>query len=373
MVSTLGLGGIERLVTDMCRVLTKKGGYELSVCCVMARRGPFLADVSSLGVPVYECLISKQHLLGFVRDFAHLLKQVKPDVLHSQANWSVLWQVMAAKLAKVPSIMMTQQNTFALNALQRVRQKAYEIACRPCIDVRTAVSDSVAANMASNLWRKKDDILVIPNGTDLSVFGALEIDSSTAKRLMGFEGETIVGTVGRFSQQKGHKYLVEAARLVLDNGINCRFALVGDGRLRQELEEQVRTLEMTDRFVFLGHRRDIPNLLRAMDVFVLPSLWEGQGIALVEAIASGLPCIGSNVGGIPEVLVGAKAGILVPPKNPEALAEAIIRVLTDKELAHRLSVAARERARDFSIESCVARYEDLYRQLITKNGLYREN
>ena len=368
LVGALGLGGIERLVTDMCRVLVNKGGYDVSVCCVTARAGSFLEDILQLGVPVYECSIRKG-FVRFVGEFKRLLQTVRPDIVHSHVNWSVLWQIMAAKRAHVPSIMMTQHNTFAPNALQRARQRAYEIVSRP--DIRTAVSDSVAANMASNLWRRKKDILVIANGVDLSVFNDVKVRSAEAKKLIGFGGRTqIVGTVGSLSRQKGHKYLVEAARLVLDAGVDCRFALVGGGELREPLKKQVKELDLTDNFVFMGRRRDIPELLRAMDVFVLPSLWEGQGIALVEAMAAGLPCIGSAVGGIPEVLDAGRAGILVPPKDPKALADAIVRVLTDNELASRLRTTAKDRAKEFSIEACVAKYEELYRRLLTRNGRY---
>jgi len=370
LVGTLALGGIERLVTDMCRVLANKGRYDLSVCCALERAGPFLEDILKLGVPVHECSIRKRGLVGFTRDFKHLLNTVRPDILHSQVNWSVLWQIMAAKRAHVPSIMMTQQNTFAPNALQRARQRAYEIVCRPYIDIRTAVSDSVAANMASNLWRRRKDILVIPNGVDLSVFNDGKIQSAEAKRLIGFGKTRIVGTVGSLSRQKGHKYLVEAARLVIDAGIDCRFVVVGNGSLREPLEEQVKGLGLTDNFVFLGARRDIPRVLRAMDVFVLSSLWEGLPIALVEAMAAGLPCIGTKVSGITEVLDEGSAGILVPPKASRALADALVQVLSDDELAERLRAAVKERAKDFSIESCVARYEELYQRLLSKNGRY---
>ncbi len=371
LVGSLHLGGIERLVADMCKLLVKKGGYDVSVCCVLCREGPFLKDVLALGVPVYECLVRRGRLIGFARDFCGLLRTVKPDILHSHANWSVLWQVIAAKRGRVPSILMTQHNTFKITALQRARQRAYEIVCRPYIDIRTAVSDSVGANMASNLWRRKEGILVIPNGVDLLAFGGVKTSKAEAKRLMNSDGKKVVGTVGSMCEQKGHKYLVEAARMVIDSGIDCRFVVIGDGRLRGALEEQVKRLEIDDKFVFLGRRRDIPELLRGMDVFILPSLWEGLPIALVEAMAAGLPCIGTKVSGITESLDYGKAGLLVPPKDPKALAEAIIKVLENEERASQLSTAAVERAKDFSIEACTARYEEIYLQLLAKNGPHR--
>jgi len=373
LVASLTLGGIERLVTDMCRVLLNKGGYDVSVCCVQARAGPFLQDILQLGVPVYECSIRKRGLLGFTREFKHLLNTVQPDIMHSHANWSVLWQIIAAKRGGVPSIVMTQHNTFSPNALQRARQRAYEIVCRPYIDVRTAVSDSVAANMASNLWRRRGNIQVIENGVDLSVFGNAEIGASAAKGLEGMEGKAIVGTVGSFCKQKSHRSLIKAASIVVNAGFDCHFLLIGSGQLRKSLEEQVQRLNLAGNVHFLGSRRDIPELLRAIDVFVLSSLWEGLPIALIEAMAAGLPCVGTKVSGITEALDYGKAGILVPPKDPESLAKAIIDVLRNKERASQLSAAAGERAKDFSIEACVAEYEEIYQQLLAKNGPYRKH
>ena len=370
LVGGLGLGGIERLVTDMCRVLTKKGGYELSVCCVLERAGPFLKDILELGVPVYECLISRRGILSFSGKFKRLLQDVRPDVLHSHLHWAVPWQIIAVRWARVPSMIITRHRIAARRGVTMLRQKSYAILMRRSVDRFTAVSEAVRANIVQHRWAKLEEIAVVPNGVNVAAFGSDCIEKNSAKQRIRLNGIPVVGTVGNLRLDKGHKYLVEAARLIVDAGVDCHFVLVGDGGLREPLEKQVERLELTDRFAFLGRRRDIPEVLRAMDVFVLPSLWEGQGIALVEAMAAGLPCIGTAVGGIPEVLDAGRAGILVPSKDPKALADAIVQLLSDSELASRLSKAARERAKAFSIEACAAKYEELYGRLLAKNGRY---
>jgi len=371
VIGSFTLGGIERLVTDVCRVLVREGRYDVSICCLEGRRGPFLKDVLSLGVPVHDCpRRSRGQFLTFARDFYRLLRTVKPDIVHSHLHWSLPWQIAAAKLARVRSIVVTQHRLSKPRRLALARWKAYAILTRHFVDRFTAVSEAVSENIAQHGWASVSDIAIIRNGVDLSVFNTDCVERDAARERIGVGRSALVGTVGNFRPDKGHKYLVEAARKVLDSGTDCHFVLVGSGSLRTALEEQVDQLDLRTNFSFLGARRDIPEILRAMDVFVLPSVSEGLPIALIEGIASGVPSVGTRVGGIPEVLDDGMAGILVPPKDPSALADAIVRVLTDSELASRLSKAARERAKGFSIEACVAKYEELYQRLLTRNGRY---
>jgi len=374
LVSTLTLGGIERLVTDMCRVLVREGRYDVSICCLLGRRGPFLKDALSLGVPVHECLRrSGGQSLTFTRDFYRLVRKAKPDIVHSHLHWSLPWQIAAAKSAGVRSIIATQHRVSRPQPIALARQRAYTILTRRFVDQFTAVSEAVRENIAQHGWASVSDIAIIRNGVDLSVFNVDSVEKDAARERIGVGRRDIVGTIGSFRPDKGHKHLVEAARRVLDSGTDCHFVLVGSGSLQSALEEQVNQLGLKANFSFLGARRDIPEILAAMDVFALSSVSEGLPIALIEAIASGLPCIATRVGGIPEVLDDGKAGILVPPKDPQALADAVIRVLTEEDLACRLSTAAVEHANDFSIEACVARYEEIYSQLLAKNGPYREH
>ncbi|MBN1592194.1 MAG: glycosyltransferase [Candidatus Coatesbacteria bacterium] len=374
IVGGLNLGGIERLITDMCRVLIRCGKYDISICCLLSKDGPFLNDIESMGVAVYECLRrSSWRFVKFTRNLTDLMRVIRPDIVHSHLHWSVPSQVLAARASGVPSIIITRHRIAVRTGLSLARQRIYAGLMRRSINLFTAVSEAVRDNIAQHGWATSDDnIAVIPNGIDLSVFGSNSLDNDTAKRRLGLGTKPIVGTVGSLRPDKGHKYLIEASRKILDTGIDCRFVIIGSGNLQAELEDQISKLGLVADVSLLGSQRDIPELLSALDVFVLPSVSEGQGIALVEALASGLLCIGSNVGGIPEVLDGGRAGILVPPKDPQALAKAIIEVLSNKERAMQLSAAAKERAKAFSIETCVAEYEKIYRQLIMKNG-YNEH
>jgi glycosyltransferase involved in cell wall biosynthesis len=168
-------------------------------------------------------------------------------------------------------------------------------------------------------------------------------------------------TAARLDSQKGHEYLLRAAAGVPE----ATFILAGDGPLRPRLEELARSLGLAERVLFLGHRDDVPALLASCDLFVLPSLYEGLPLSLLEAMASGRPAIATDVPGSNEVVHHAESGLLVPRADPLALADAIRRLLADPAAAERLARAGRARVdRDFSVERMVRGVEAVYDQLL---------
>jgi glycosyltransferase involved in cell wall biosynthesis len=154
----------------------------------------------------------------------------------------------------------------------------------------------------------------------------------------------VVGNVARLAEQKGHRDLIAAAPAVLERHPDARFAVAGDGELRAELEALARPLG--EQFTFLGERDDVPDLLASFDVFAYPSRFEGLCLAVIEAQAAGVPVVATPVGGIVENVVDGKTGLLVPPRDPVALAGAIVRILDDPELARALAERARPRVRE---------------------------
>jgi glycosyltransferase involved in cell wall biosynthesis len=171
----------------------------------------------------------------------------------------------------------------------------------------------------------------------------------------------LIGCVARLVPQKGLHFLVEAAPSVLSRHPDARFVLVGDGELRATLEEQVRAAGLADTFIFTGHREDVPELVASLDVFALPSYFEGLCYAVIEAQAAGVPVVATPVGGIPENVVPGETGLLVPVGDPGALAEAISSLLDDPEEAARLAREARRRVFErYPIERMVEQTLRLY-------------
>lgn len=192
---------------------------------------------------------------------------------------------------------------------------------------------------------------VVPLGIELDRF--LAVDHRPA------DGP-VVGNVARLSEQKGHRYLLEAVPLVLERHPSARFALVGDGELRGELEALAESLGVAGHVEFLGRRDDVPELLATFDVFALPSLFEGLCLAVIEAQAAGVPVVATPVGGIRETVVDGETGLLVPPRDAAALAAAIVRLLDGPEEAARLAASARTRVGRFSVERMVEATLSLY-------------
>jgi glycosyltransferase involved in cell wall biosynthesis len=190
---------------------------------------------------------------------------------------------------------------------------------------------------------------VVPLGIELDRF---------ARGTPALEGR-VVGNVARLAEQKGHRDLIAAARIVLDRRPDVRFAIAGDGELRDELERLAAPLG--DRFLLLGSRTDVPDLLASFDVFAFPSRFEGLCVAVIEAQAAGVPVVATPVGGIRESVVDGETGWLVPPKNPEALAERISWVLEHPQEARTVAEAGRRRAVErHSVERMVAETLALY-------------
>ena len=182
----------------------------------------------------------------------------------------------------------------------------------------------------------------------------------------GQEGFRIVGTIGRLHVQKGQSYFLDAAANVLKKHRRVMFHIVGEGGLRANLEDQIRSLQIQDHVKLLGARTDAAELLAGMDIFVLPSLWEGLPIVLLEAMAAGKPIVVSAVDGVKEVITGEEA-LLVPARDPESLANAILRLLNDSALACELGERAFRKVKsEYNIETMVKKVEELYEDLQEK-------
>ncbi len=248
----------------------------------------------------------------------------------------------------------------------------------PQMDRLIAVSRAIQAKLEHE-HREGAPVTLIYNGVDLERYAHQE-PCCTLPDEYGFApGTPIVGTVARLEPEKGHPTLLEAWRIVVDRVPEARLLIVGEGSRRADLEAQARTLgllgeECTDRacvgtrharpgakVVFTGRREDVPAVVAALDVAVLPSYREAQGITILEAMALGRPVVASNVGGIPEMVEDGRTGLLVPPHDPVALADAIVRLLTDHPFADILARAGHDLVHErFCVERMVAGIETIY-------------
>jgi glycosyltransferase involved in cell wall biosynthesis len=179
----------------------------------------------------------------------------------------------------------------------------------------------------------------------------------------------VCATVGRLVPVKGHTYLIKAIQKVVKVIPEAKFLFVGDGEIKSKLSEEIKSLDLQENIFMLGSRNDIATILSCINVFLLPSLNEGFGMVLIEAMAARKPVIATNVGGIPEVVKYGETGILVPPKDPEAFSSAIIKLYNNPELSRRMGLAGYNRAkRLFDITTTVHEFESLYSDLVKEKG-----
>lgn len=226
-------------------------------------------------------------------------------------------------------------------------------------------SESLAGFAIQRMGFRDTQVVTVHN--PVSTFTMKPVDPDRVTRLRqeyGLDGiGPVIGAVTRFFPAKGITHLVDAFPAILARFPTARLVLVGDGPLGDELRAQAASLGIEQQVIFTGFRDDAESLVQLFTLSVVPSLEEGIGNVAIESIAGGVPVIASREGGLPEVIAEGKSGLLVPPGDPVALSEAIIRVLEDPELLERLRLGCREEAGRFSIDTYTARLEELYRQV----------
>ncbi len=208
---------------------------------------------------------------------------------------------------------------------------------------------------------------VVHSGVDIDRYRAAGADPEVKRKELGLtRGEPIVLSVGRLEPVKGHRYLINAVPSVLKELPQARVLLCGDGALRGELEGLARNLGVAEEVIFLGEREDVPELLAASDLFVLPSLNEGMGRAVVEAMAAGKAVIATDVGGVPDLVADGESGLMVEAESPEQLAGAIVMLLKDEDLRRKMGVEGKNRAEEYSIDAMLEKIDALYQELLER-------
>ncbi len=237
-------------------------------------------------------------------------------------------------------------------------------------DRAIAVSHSTRDFLVSERSVPAERVRLIWNGAPLAEFAPAGRDRAlAARRELGLpEDAIVIGAIGRLNAQKGHTHLLDAAALLRARLPDVRTLIVGDGDLMDELRGQVARLRLEDRVVFAGHRTDVPDLLAALDVFCISSLYEGTPLTLFEAMAAGRPIVSTAVDGCREILEDGVSGLLVPPADASALAGALERAATDAALRGALGRRAREESRLYDVQACVEQMQTLYDEVLAEGG-----
>jgi glycosyltransferase involved in cell wall biosynthesis len=289
------------------------------------------------------------------------LERKKYDIVHTHLfDWQGR---VVARLAGIPIIVTTYHlvtdwdTTGGLYSRFRIYLDSMTSKLNDKIIV---VSDDVRRSAVESGKISAERIITIQNGIDVDSFSSLG-DKGDLRSELGLIDRLVVLAIGRLVEQKGHTYLIEAAEILKEEFPNISVLIVGEGPLRKTLESKIKSSKLEDNVTLLGPRRDIPDLLALSDVYVMPSLFEGLPITLLEAMAAGKPIVTTEVDGIHGVLRNKIEGLLVPPMDKASLARALSSLLSNKSLASSLASSAQTKVRaDFNIADHVRRIEDIY-------------
>lgn len=354
LIVSMPVGGVETQVLSIIQRLNRER-YNVTLCCIK-ESGELGEKAAASGIKTISLNLmdSNKFSLYIPWKIYRAVKENNIHILWTHQYVANLYGRLASLFVKVP----VAPTFHVLYDNPKLHRSILNNLLSYKTDLMVSVSNAVAADMVRFDRVNPEKIKVIYNGIDENAFSS-GLSKQEARKIFNLPPDGIIaGSIGRLSEQKGHRYLIAAVSKLK----NACVAIAGEGPLMEELKSLSDSLKVKCIFTGKVGPEKIPAFLSALDVFCFPSLWEGFGIAIVEAMAAGLPVIVSDIPPHREVV--GDAGVFVPPGNADALAEALNTIMKDPSIRGPLSAKAKERARFFSIEKTVKAYERLFEDLL---------
>ncbi|MGA7500690.1 MAG: glycosyltransferase [Isosphaeraceae bacterium] len=349
VVNSLEVGGLERLVHDLA---LERGAECTSVVC-LNKLGAFGEDLQASGVDV-SVIGLEGSPLRVIAQLCRQLRRLRPDIVHCHNMRSYLIGGLAARLCGRRGLVLTKHGSAPLKPRSAAGLTRWLMRRTTVVVVSPQIEGLMKGSRPQRL-------VYIPNGIPLSAYDRRPPRLEARQRLGWSPAGPWLGIVARLHPGKNHLTLLESLRAVRRRFPTTCLAIVGDGPHRGVIQEAIDRLNFEGAVAMLGERRDIAEILAALDLFVLASETEGMPMTLLEAMAARLPVVATRVGGVPEVVLDGQTGLLVPPRSPEALSAAIETVLSDPVMAEQFGQAGRRRVEDlFDLRRTVSRYEETY-------------
>lgn len=369
VIDNLEFGGGERGFAQLARAL--KDRYEIHFACHPG--GPLGERLNQIGVPVRSLDFRRTASPSRISCLAAMIKEEKVHLVHSMGARADFSARIAARLAGAPAVVSTIAmfvEGYDVPAIKRALYRAGDRLSERFCDRFIAVSDAIRRVLVEGHRIPEEKVVRIYNGVELEAFRPEGQNGFGLRQELGFDPEApVVGTIGRLVHQKAHDVFLQAASVVARAVPDAQFLIVGEGPLRPRLERTAAELGLrTCRFT--GFRADIPAMLSIMDVFALSSILEGLPRVLLEAFAMARPVVATSIDGVTEVAQDGVTGLLVPPGQPAPLADAIIALLKDQELASRLGKTGRKLVEErFALSRTVEEVDRLYTGLLRDKGV----
>ena len=369
-IDNLTFGGGERVFSQIIRGLDREK-FNVHIACNPG--GRFEEKLTEAGIKIEPLDMTNRYNPLTILKLIKIIKRKNVSIFHSQGGRADFYARMAARMLK-PKVKIV--NTVAMpvegydvGAFRKGVYRFFDRFSERYVDWFIVVSEVLRRTLINTHKIPPDKVIKIYNGIELDEYSPngkeVRSQKSEVRREFGLAKDApVIGAIGRMVWQKGFEYLIEAIPDIVRDVPDAKILFIGDGQLRKKLEALSKELGVRDNVIFTGFRSDIKEILSAIDILVIPSLLEGFPMITLEAMAMAKPIVATNIDGITEQITDGVNGILVLPKDPSALAKAIIQVLNDKELARTMGLSARKKVeQDFSVGKMVAETEKAYQSL----------
>lgn len=379
VIGTLGIGGAEKHILTLIQNLDKEK-YEFSILC-LTQSGPLECAAKAAGANVIplglNCDKGKFHpssYINIVKTFYKMysiFRKEKPDIVHSYLFMAYIFGVLSARLAGVP-ITISSRRSLGVYKDKKPYMQPLENFVNRFTDYITVNSKAVMEDLLQREKNvKPEKLALIYNGVDIEKFQK-KIDVDAEKKRLGIPAVArVIGVVANLIHYKGHKEIIKSIPEVVKSIPNAYFYFAGrDGGMLAELKQLAKDLNVENRIIFGGLFEDTASLFPVFDIFLLASYEEGFSNAILEGMAAGKPVIATNVGGNPEAVIDGKTGLLIPPHNPEAIAEAIIKILLNDALYKEMCRDALQHvSTNFPVSKMISEIDEFYTRIINNQTL----
>ena len=355
VITSLGYGGAERLLIHYVSKLNKSK-YDFLVCSLRDKPDDLVPEISK-HTPVKKLNLKNKFNPFIVLRLIRLFKEYKPDLIHTHLFQPRIYATLAYIFYR-NSILITQKH----NNVNAIKHNIFILIEMVCISLNKkviAISESVKNSLIKFELVSPKKIYLLPNCIDYQHFNNTSNSSEELNKQ-----DIIIGAIGRLERQKGVKYLILAMKIILSKYPAAILDIIGDGSQLDKLKKLTAKLGISNSVKFFGKFGDVKPFYSKMDIFVLSSVYEGFGIVLLEAMASGVPIVATNVDGIKEVVSDMKSGILIPSKNPQAIADAVIKLIENPQLRSSLIYEGFERSKIFDVQDHVMKLDKFYSTLL---------
>jgi glycosyltransferase involved in cell wall biosynthesis len=360
------LGGAERFVVGLAAHMPRDR-VEPWVCSTRQGRDAGIQALAEAGVPHINLGRTNKWQVHRLAGLPTLMQRTRFDVLHAHKFGSNLWGTLIGRSCHVPVLIAHEHNWSYSDDRLRAWIDGQVIGRLATRFIAVSAASGERMITLEGIARRK--VLVMPT----AYIPHTDSPASDIRRELGLdENVPLVGAVAGLRKEKALEVLLDAHATLTAKVPDAHLVIAGDGPCRAELEDHIARLGIDARAHLLGARRDVDAILRQVDVGVISSDWEGMPLFVFECMAAGAPLVATAVGGLPDIVTDEETGLLVPPREPAALAAAIERVLTHERVARRLAVKAAARLDQFRIEAVARKFADLYEELAAEAGARRE-